>query len=364
MLHGHGGDVYTIAKELGVHPLEVLDFSSNCSPLPYPDGFHNHLCKNLDQMHLLPEVDSVSIRQKLGKRYGLHPDRFLIGGGTTQWIYALPRLSGSVRAFVSYPTYSDYEDACKAAGVEVRSIGTYPSGSPEDETRFLADLQALDDRLLEKSIIFVCNPNNPTGLFLEPERLLKIIRQKTDSALWVIDESYAPFIDEDRRSSLLGHDLPENVVLLRSFSKIYGIPGLRVGCLVGDGWIMNGLISQMRPWAVNRMAQLALEFLLERPEFETKVRETCKREKDFLVASISKIKGFYYVEGRCHYALFALKGKIKAKAIAEALKQKGILIRDCHNFKGLDGQYIRISPRLRADNEKLIEEISHFCSSH
>ncbi|NPA95645.1 MAG: pyridoxal phosphate-dependent class II aminotransferase [Thermodesulfobacteria bacterium] len=361
MLHGHGGDVYSIAAELGVSPLDVLDFSSNCSPLPYPKGFHDYLCDNVDQMHLLPEVDSITIRNKLAKRYNRHPDRFLIGSGTTQWIYALPRLLGSARAFVTYPTYADYEDACKAAGVEVVPIGIYPGGSQQDGRRLLQDLDALKPATLEGGIVFICNPNNPTGLFLGPQDLLAIIKSKPRSTVWVIDESYAPFVGPDEYTSLLGHSLPENVVILRSFSKIYGIPGLRVGGLVGSSPVLEGLVSQMRPWSVNRMAQLALEYLLDEPQFEQEVRDFCQKEKEFFVDSLSKLHGMSHVEGRCHYALFRLSGGLRAQELASELRKRGMLIRDCHNFKGLEGDYVRISPRLHPDNERLVDEIYRLC---
>ncbi len=358
MLFGHGGDVYTIARQLGIRPEEVLDFSSNCSPLPYPQGFKEYLCDNIDQMHLLPEVDCATIRQLLATRYSLDRNDFLIGSGTTQWIFGLPRILKPKRVYIAYPTYADYEDASLSEGIEVCSLGSFPNGSKEMENRLLESVDHLDDDKLTRSLVFICNPNNPTGLFIKPERLLEVINRKPDSTTWIVDESYAPFVDEDSFSSLLSLRCPENVVILRSFSKIYGIPGLRVGCMVNTGIPGRRLARQMRPWAVNRMAQLALEFLLKHPEFEKDVRQICQDEKEFIVEALSRMDGFYYVEGRCHYALFSLKGGLSAQELTEALKRKGILIRNCNNFKGLQGEYIRISPRLHMDNKRLVEEIA------
>ncbi len=357
MLFGHGGDVYSISKALGLTPEKVLDFSSNCSPLPYPEGFKEYLCDRIDQLHLLPEVDCVTIRGLLAKRYGLEPDNFLIGNGTTEWIYSLPRILKAKRAFIPYPTYADYEDACKAEGISVEALGTFQTGAARDERRLLDSLSNLDEGKLEKALIFICNPNNPTGLFISPVKLKSLIETRPKSATWIIDESYAPFVSQDDDSSLIAQKLPENVILLRSFSKIYGIPGLRVGCLVSRSRSMKHLRSLSRPWAVNRMAQLALEFLLVRPEFEQEVRRYCQREKTFLVNALSN-DNMEYIEGRCHFALFALRGGLSAERITEVLKKKGILIRNCNNFKGLQGEHIRISPRLHHDNEFLVREIN------
>ena len=238
MLFGHGGDVYSLSREINIKPQEVLDFSSNCSPLPYPEGFCNYLSKNIDQLHLLPEVDSYSVRKQLSKRYGLPADSFLLGSGTTQWIFSLPRILKAKRAIIPLPTYSDYQDACTAAGLEIKYLGPYPDGSKESVKGLLKDLLNFKGEGLDDCLIFICNPNNPTGLFVPPARLMELIR-RYPGATWIIDEAYAPFIAEDEKTSLITRALPSNVVILRSFSKIFGIPGLRIGCLATTGapWI-------------------------------------------------------------------------------------------------------------------------------
>ncbi len=357
MLFGHGGDVYSLAERLGIEPGEVLDFSSNCSPLPYPKGFHEYLCNNIDQLHLLPEVDSKTIRTILANRYNLSPENFLIGNGTTQWIFAIPRLLMPERAFICLPTYADYEDSCRAAGVEVHLAGNFPDGSEQTAQRLVAELLSIDRKSLEGALLFLCNPNNPTGLFIEPDELIEIVRALPPTLTWLIDEAYAPFVDEDEKSSILTRDIPENCIVLRSFSKIYGIPGIRIGCLVSKGAITKALWEELRPWSVNRMAQLAVSFLLNRPDFELSVREYCKNEKKNIVTGLQRINGMTYIPGRCHFALFLLERTgISAENLTEALKERGILIRNCANFKGLSGEHIRISPRLNEENLKLLLE--------
>ncbi len=358
MLFGHGGDVYSIAEKLGIEPGEVLDFSSNCSPLPYPKGFHEYLCNNIDQMHLLPEVDSKTIRTILANRYNLSHENFLIGNGTTEWIFAIPRLLMPKRAFICLPTYADYEDACKAAGVEVQFVGTFSDGSEKTTQRLVAELLSVNRKDLEGALLFLCNPNNPTGLFIEPDQLLDVIKALPVTLTWLIDEAYTPFVAEDEKSSILSKDIPENCIVLRSFSKIYGVPGIRIGCLVSKGAIIKALWEELRPWSVNRMAQLAVQFLLNRPDFEETVREYCKTEKNNIVTGLKQIEGINYVPGRCHFAMFSLdETTISAEDLTERLKEKGILIRNCANFKGLSGENIRISPRLSEDNLKLLLEI-------
>lgn len=353
MLFGHGGDVYSLSRDLDIKPAQVLDFSSNCSPLPYPEGFSQYLSRNIHQLHLLPEVDSFSVRKRLSDRYGLPADSFLLGSGTTQWIFSLPRILKARRAFIPLPTYSDYEDACKAAGLDVEHLGPYSDGSEESVKQFSQDLLSLKEKDLENALFFVCNPNNPTGLFIPPRQLMELIRRYS-RATWVIDEAYAPFVSADCHSSLITEKLPSNVLILRSFSKIYGIPGLRIGCLVTTGNIMNKLRSNERPWAVNRMAQLAARFLLRMPEYEKEVRRCCHDEKQRIISGLSSIESLEYLYGRTHFAIFRVKRPLTARALFEGLRQKGMLIRDCGNFSGLSGDHIRISPRMADDNLELI----------
>ncbi len=363
MLFGHGGDVYSLARELGIEPTEVLDFSSNCSTLPYPEGFRSFLSENVNQLHLLPEVDSFSVRCKLSERYGLSPESFLLGSGTTQWIYALPRMLGIRRAVIPLPTYSDYRDACMASGLEIEYLGPYPDGSRESARRFSEDMLRLEETSLERSLVFICNPNNPTGLFIPPDLLLEVINHFS-RAIWVVDEAYAPFVSDDKDSSIITRNLPSNLLVLRSFSKIYGIPGLRIGCLVTTGDIMEHLRSNERPWAVNRMAQLAAGFLLELPEYEELVRTSCQAEKKRIVSGLGRLPGLEYLPGETHFALFRVQEPLSAEALVSSLKGKGMLIRDCANFSGLSGDHIRISPRMPGDNTRLIAAVKELAASN
>ncbi len=362
MLFGHGGDVYSLSRELGLDPTEVLDFSSNCSPLPYPEGFTQYLYENIEQLHLLPEVDSYSVRTRLAERYGLDEDCFLLGSGTTQWIYSLPRILGARRAFIPLPTYADYGDASRAAGLEVQYYGPYIDGTKESAQRFLSDFESLEGRSSGDSMVFVCNPNNPTGLFIDPDRLLDLAKSIPE-VTWIIDEAYAPFVSSDTKSSLLVRDISPNVVVLRSFSKIYGIPGLRIGCLVAKGTIIEKLRSHERPWAVNRMAQLAANFLLQVPEYEEEVRTYCQHEKKRIVSGLSTIKALTYVEGKTHFALFEVNRPLDADTISQVLKKRAMLVRNCANFPGLSGEFVRISPRMSKENLTLIAALKELADT-
>lgn len=361
MLKGHGGDIYRLARQLGCRPEDILDFSSNCSPLPFPDGFESHVLDHLHQLHWLPEVESESAKELLSEIYRLPPESFLLGSGTTEWIFAVPALSGLSRAVIPEPTYADYRDAARMAGLDVEGLELFRGREPLGQEEILEMLQGAR---LSGSVVFLCNPNNPTGIFLDPGRLLGLISSCRD-ALFVVDESYAQFIGPDEQTSLLGVSggrLPENLLLLRSFSKIYGIPGLRVGCLVASGPIMDRLRDMARPWAVNRMAQVALKFFLPRPEIVAETRIYCQGEKAWLANQIEGLPGLLPEVSDTHYFLIRLDQGLKPKEVAGLLKKRRILVRDCSNFRGLEPVYIRISPGLRRDNQVLAKALAEIVS--
>ncbi len=334
-------------------PGEVLDFSSNVSPLPFPPGLKARLAGHMDEIRCLPEVDSLGVRIALGRRYTMSHDQFLVGGGTTEWIYGLPRILRPGKVVVPLPTYSDYSDAASLAGCRVEMIGPWPGADPQENARILEGLagSASDD-----SLVFYCNPNNPTGRFIQPEALLAVIRE-CQTATWVVDESYAPFIDRDERSSLITLDMPPNLVLLRSFSKIYGVPGLRLGYAVGSSDLIARMAKGARPWAVSRLAQVAGEFLCRQDAYEDEVRRYCREEKGRLLKRLASIPFLEPVPGQTHFILLKVRSPWTAADLTGLLEGQGILVRNCANFVGLEGELIRISLRSMQDNDRLIEAL-------
>ncbi|MGQ9746106.1 MAG: pyridoxal phosphate-dependent aminotransferase [Dissulfurimicrobium sp.] len=351
MLYGHGGDIYRLARSLGVSPKDIKDFSSNVSPLPLPDGLRQRLIASLEEITALPEVDSFTLREALARRYGLSSQNFLIGSGTTEWIYSLPRVSGARRALIPLPTYADYADAASVAGCDIETLGPWLDGGQDINLNIL---NAITDKARQGDIVFICNPNNPTGRFIPTDILMDVIRAAQD-VVWVVDESYAPFVGEDQKTSLISSNPPSNLLILRSFSKIYGIPGLRLGYTFGAPYLIEKLSSVSKPWAVNRLAQVAGEYLVEMLSYEEDVREYCKNEKRRFLSRIEiEVPFLKPMEGSTHFILFKVMPPWKVSKVVEALKDKRILVRDCGNFMGCSEDYLRISLRSRQDNNLLL----------
>ena len=352
MIRGHGGEIYHLARELGLKPEEIYDFSSNTSPLPPPEGLYQILRNHLHQIESLPEVDSFSLRKALAERFGLAPENFFPSSGTTEWIFYLPEILAPKRVVIPGPTYADYEDAARRAGLPVIHV------LAEEHTGFEPPLSALSEALRPGDLVFICNPNNPTGGFIPRKRLLELVTTHPETH-FVIDESYLPFGAEERESVLTAHPFPENVMVFFSFSKIYRVPGLRLGALAtGEKW-KERISERERPWAVNRLAQIAGEFLVKQVSYEKRVRAFVREEIRNLVPGLKDL-GFHPFPSRVHFLLLRVPGGLSGRKLRDhLLRTHRILIRACHNFYGLDDRFIRISLRGKKENRKLLQALAH-----
>nr|WP_246325234.1 aminotransferase class I/II-fold pyridoxal phosphate-dependent enzyme [Dissulfurirhabdus thermomarina] len=350
-MHGHGGDVHGLARELGRSPGEILDFSGNISPLGPPEGLREALFACYPEVRFLPEVDSRSLREALAARYGGDPEGYLVGAGTTEWIHLLPAALRADPVVVPLPTYADYADAARQAGRPLRMIGPWPG--PGEEEALAAALSAAAEEG-DRPLCFVCNPNNPTGRFLDPDAL-RALAEGHPRAAWVVDESYAPFVGPDAATSLLARELPGNLLVLRSFSKIYGVPGLRIGFAAGAPALLAPLRAAARPWSVDRLAQVAGVFLLGATGYEERVRGYWPPERDRLLAAIAEAAPFLRPRpGAAHFTLCEVRPPWTARELTGALRRRGILVRDCGNFEGLRGEWVRISLRTPRENAALV----------
>jgi len=359
----HGGDIFGLARRLGCNAFDILDFSSNISPIFTP-GLKEILCEAIKEICYLPDVQNLGIRRAMCRRYGLDEDCFWPGGGTTEFIYAIPKVFPKAQAVVPVPTYADYETAAKMAGMPVRLVEGQLN---EDGMKGEEVLEAILNAINRPSLIFLCNPNNPTGLFLPRDSLFRAILATSLDHLWVVDESYLQFVAEDDTESLLtARPFPSNLLVLRSFSKIYAVPGLRLGCVVGDAAMIARLKQEVHiPWNVNRLAQVAGEYLLQQKAHEAYVRGVCQGEKAFLLTQLKVCAPWLKeVPGQTHFFMLRLEQGFTAKEVVQFLNARAVLVRDCGNFKGLNGkEYIRISPRQRPDNQRLIALFQEFAAS-
>jgi threonine-phosphate decarboxylase len=341
----HGGNIIATAKELGCRISDLVDMSSNLSPFaPAPDLLAT-LHGRLAEIAYLPETGSESLCALYAARHHLARDQVLVGNGTTEYIFSIPTVVDVKRGIIVNPTYSDYHLASARSGLETTSFPLRPAEG------FQLDLDRLSYTLKGDELVFICNPNNPTGILVPTLQLHEFICTHPASR-FLIDETYLPFIKEN---SLLTLPIPENLYILRSFSKIYGIPGLRLGFVVASTDNIQRLSSRQRPWGVNRLAQLAGEHLIQHGDDAViKIADYVAKERPLFAAELEKLPGVNVVPGRAHFILGSLSGTVRAATLRNELLKHLIMIRNCASFTGLDDRYFRLSLKDEPANRKCI----------
>ena len=353
MLGGHGGNIYEMARSLGCAPSEIIDMSSNVNPLGPPTGLVDFLKKNIDAVTCLPEVDSREITNHFARHFDLDPDRLLAGNGTTQFIYLIPHVLETRGALILGPTFADYADACRMHNV-------LPAMMMADESDdFRPGLSRLEQKIEGKDTVFICNPNNPTGSLIPNDELEWLCRSHP-ATNFIIDESYLPFVNLAEKVSMI-HPGLANVVVLISISKIFKIPGLRIGFVVSCAETIKKFRRYLPPWSVNSLAQAVGRYLAAQ---ETEIDLFIKKTKIFFE---DQIKEFYQkfehilevklLPSTTPFVLIKLPHFLSARHVCAQLAQDKILVRDCTNFNGLSDQFIRISLKTRKENRMVAEKL-------
>lgn len=357
MIGGHGGNIYQLAETLGCPVADIVDMSSNVNPLgPMPELLR-HLEKHLTAVACLPQVDARAICAAFADRHGIDPQLVLAGNGSTQWIYTLPLALDTANALILGPTYADYADACAMHGVSVQYL------LADAEHQFEFDLDAALRMAARADIVFICNPNNPTGRLLGADALLELCRARPDT-IFVIDESYLPFVPESRKHSLMAHSLP-NTVILSSMSKIFRLPGLRIGFIKTSRELARRLAAYCLPWAVNSLAAEAVLWLMRHEDkvegFIASSRAFLRQEKETFCRNLEKVPDLTIFDTCTSFLLIRLPELIRSETVWHAMAQEKLLIRDCGNFHGLSSRYIRISLKDRDANGKAAALLSKLC---
>jgi threonine-phosphate decarboxylase len=359
MIIGHGGNIYDTAAGLGCDPSDIIDMSSNVNPLGPPAGLGAFLKENLEAITALPEADAALLVRSFARRYGIDPASVLAGNGSTQFIYTIPLALASRSALILGPTYADYADACRMHNVQFKyAIARESQG-------FKADINRKGVGVDDTDTIFICNPNNPTGVLYTADEIESFCRAVPDKR-FIIDESYLPFVPSGNAESMIGRGLP-NVIILNSMSKFFRIPGLRIGFAIASRRIIDALARYAQPWCVNGLAQIGVRYLMENQgdvnTFTRQTHELLERERKRFGEKFKTHPGIALFESSTSFILGKLNHRHTADEICRALLDDKILIRNCSNFKGLSNRFFRISLKNREQNIVLIDKLLNLCRS-
>lgn len=331
MIKGHGDDRYLYNVEI------KHNFSSNVYYKGCPPELLTRIASAVQSIENYPSPAAEELNEAAAKKFQLSSNQFLFANGATEAFYLIAQLFSGASAAIVAPTFSEYEDACKIHGLDYHLV---------DKTTLTPSLYQL---------VFICNPNNPDGSIIPNSELTRLM-EAAPNTTFVIDEAYIEFTDQ-LESMVPFVDRFNNLIVVRSLTKTFAIPGIRLGYIVTSSGTIEQLLSQKMPWSVNALAvEAGLQLFANYDRWLFNVRELLD-ETGVFIRALSTIPWLKLEPSHTNYFLAELK-----KGTASDLKdylamQFGILIRDATNFHPLNGEYIRLATQSQAANASLIKAL-------
>lgn len=340
----HGGDVYSARQKMKQEP---LDFSANINPMGMPPGAVRAAADALQQCTQYPDPLCRELRAALAAYEGIPAEQIVCGNGAADLIFRIVAATHPQRALLLEPTFAEYEQALRSMDC---SIAYFPLQESEGFVLPEAFLQQLTPEI---NLLFLCNPNNPTGRTVPPALLREIWKRCEEAGiLLVVDECFNEFLEHPERNTLKGVLKPgTNAVILKAFTKSFAMPGLRLGYgLCGNKSLAERIFFCGQPWGVSIPAQAAGVAALQEQGYLERMRRLIQTERRWLSENLARL-GLCVFPSEANYILFRTETEIPLR---ERMEQRGVLIRACGNYRGLDDRYYRIAVRGHGENERLI----------
>lgn len=339
----HGGDWAGYRAEFGC---DALDFSANVSPLGLPAGVAAAITNALPTADRYPDPLCRELRAALAGAEGVPADWILCGNGAADLIFRLALAVRPRRALLPAPTFAEYEAALQTVGCAVQRVFL------REENEFAVTEEFIDAVTPETDIVFLCQPNNPTGQVTPPALVERLVRRCAEcGAVLVVDECFLDFLpDRDAwTAKQLLRDAPQ-LVILKAFTKLYAMAGVRLGyALCGDAALLEKMRGAGQPWAVSSLAQAAGLAALQETVYAGAVRALIAEQRPRMAAGLRAL-GLRVMDGQANYLLFRA-----TPDFGEKLRRRGAVVRSCANYPGLDAAWYRTAVRTAQENTRLLQ---------
>ncbi|MFH1996211.1 MAG: threonine-phosphate decarboxylase CobD [Candidatus Omnitrophota bacterium] len=351
----HGGD---IRAHTGSGAARVVDFSANINPLGYPACVEAVLAKSAGKIIHYPEHDAGSLTEALARHHAVSARNIVAGNGSIELIYLIPKALGLKKVLIITPTFSEYETASRIHGARTVFLRLGPKND------FKPDIDRVIRALDDVDGIFLCNPNNPTGTAFSRDELTRIWSACGErDVTMVVDEAFIDFRPDGARKSLVRNAVKSpGLVVLRSLTKIYALAGLRAGYIVAHKDTAGHISRYQYPWSVNSLASEVGKAVLRDRAYMKKTHQTVAREAAYMYRHLGAIEDIMVYRTDANFFLCRLKKTAvvsSASVLKKRLLARGIIVRDCSNFRGLDRSYFRVAVKRREDNSKLLSALRH-----
>lgn len=327
----------------------LLDFSANLNPLGPPQWLRDALKQSYEALTHYPDPTYSESKRAIACSEGVKPKQILVTNGGAEAIFLAAKRFERQKALIVQPTFVEYEQACRHYHIDIEDVFL----DPLNEFQFPID--QVCSKMNKFQVIFICRPNNPTGTLIDEEGLRKILDQGLETGTSVVvDEAFVDFLPQTMTSLSHWIETYPNLILLRSLTKIFTIPGLRVGYMLAQSQVIEELERNQIPWSVNAVATTIIPRLLENDQFLARTREWLQVQLQELKFSLRELD-FYMSPTNVNYYLLKDQQKpLHTEKLFTFFMEQGILARHTHNFKSLDGHYLRLAVRSEAENKELL----------
>lgn len=333
----HGGQIYNADGTAG----DWLDFSANINPLGVSKKIRTAIIENLDGIKNYPDTNATELKAAILQRYKVAAENLVLLNGAAEFFYLYLNVTRPRKILIPVPSFSEYERAARAINAEIEYIFT------RAEDNFKLNL-AQD---FSADLMILGRPNNPTGNLISVDALKKI----SNSTKILVDESFIDFLDTESARQFVS----EKISVVQSLTKIFAIPGLRLGFAVVEKNLAAKLNAAKDVWNVNFLAQKAGVAALSDEKFLADTKNWLRTEQKYFVENLKKLRGVQVFEPTANFVLLKFETVEAAESALKKLRQTKILLRSCENFAGLDGRYLRSAIRTRAENLKLLEVLAN-----
>lgn len=333
MIDGHGDDLWRYGGKV------KHNFSTNIHSAFDHSPLMAHIASSAHAILSYPEPEPISIEEKIAELQHCRADEVMVTNGATEAIYMIAKAYSEADSLIMSPTFREYQDACMMHGHEVA---------------FINSLENIPDK---SALIWLCNPNNPTGKVIPRNSILNIIHNHRDK-VFISDQAYS---DYTLQPTLTSKDVIEagNVIMLGSLTKRFAVPGLRIGYAMGDSALIGRIKKWRMPWSVNGISIESAKFLLDNIN-SYNIDATNLHSEALRISGELRRIGIDVIDTDCNFILCQLPDGTSAALKRYLIEDAGILIRDASNFEGLTDRHFRVAAQSSSENNLLVESIKRF----
>ncbi|MDP4551636.1 threonine-phosphate decarboxylase CobD [Alkalihalobacillus macyae] len=347
-LPSHGSNPHYLYESLNLsQPEQFIDFSANLNPFGPPPALKEKWREAYELITTYPDPNASTLTSKLATQCHVEENQLLIGNGGAELITLVGRFLAGKRVCIVQPAFSEYEAACRSAGCDVI-----------DHTLKEGEWHLNPEHLIEKmdhlDAIFLCTPNNPTGVVYERDSIMALLRESEKrNCFLILDEAFVDFLSDD---ATYAQAIPtfSKLIILRSLTKMYAIPGLRLGYMIAQADVISAIKALQPHWSVNALALMAGELCFKQEDHVTKTRELIEQERRKL-HQFFKENNYIHSTSSVNFYLLKDSDLDDQTPLLRFLMKSGIVPRHTENFPGLDGRWLRFAIRTQDENRELME---------